>query len=93
MIKKEEILKIAKLSNLIIHEDEIDKLAEEMTELIKFADTINEVAEDTDAEFENINHIVNAFNDDVVLDSYDSEEILRNREGGEKGYFVVRRRA
>ena len=37
--------------------------------------------------------IVNAFNDDVVLASYDSEEILRNREGGEKGYFVVRRRA
>ncbi|HHZ01998.1 MAG TPA: aspartyl/glutamyl-tRNA amidotransferase subunit C [Tissierellia bacterium] len=93
MVSKEEIIKIAKLSNLWIDEEEIEPVREEMAKIIEFAHTINDVVEDGSVEFDNINEIVNAFNEDVVVDSYDREEVLKNREGGENGYFLVRRRA
>jgi aspartyl/glutamyl-tRNA(Asn/Gln) amidotransferase C subunit len=91
MITREEVLKIAKLAKLSVEENEIDQLSEEMSKIIEYADSINNVVETADVEFENINNIANAFNEDIVLDSYDRDEILKNREGGENGYFVIRK--
>lgn len=91
MIKKEEVLKIAKLAKLSIEDDEIDKLTLDMSRIIEYADAINSVTEDEGVDFDNINNISNAFNEDIVVKSYDKDEILKNREGGEKGYFVVKK--
>ncbi|HBC29902.1 MAG TPA: Asp-tRNA(Asn)/Glu-tRNA(Gln) amidotransferase subunit GatC [Clostridiales bacterium] len=91
MITKEEVSKIAKLAKLSVDENEIEQLSEDMSRIIEFADSINNVVETADVEFENINNISNAFNEDIVLDSYDRDEILKNREGGENGYFVIRK--
>ncbi|MFA7549958.1 MAG: Asp-tRNA(Asn)/Glu-tRNA(Gln) amidotransferase subunit GatC [Sedimentibacter sp.] len=91
MIKKDEVLKMAKLAKLSVDENEIEQLIEDMSKIIEYADSINNVAETVDVEFDNINNIVNAFNEDIVLDSYDRDEILKNREGGENGYFVIRK--
>ena len=90
MISKEEVLKIAKLAKLSVEDDEIDKLTLDMSSIIGYADTIAS-AEDEIVEFDSINSIENAFNEDIVLKSYDRDEILRNREGGENGYFVIRK--
>jgi len=94
MITKEEVLKIAKLAKLSVNNDEIDMLIEDMSKIIEYADAINTVTEDedTEVEFYNINNSSNAFNEDIVIDSYDRDEILKNREGGENGYFVIRKR-
>ncbi|MFA6783124.1 MAG: Asp-tRNA(Asn)/Glu-tRNA(Gln) amidotransferase subunit GatC [Sedimentibacter sp.] len=91
MIKKDEVLKIAKLAKLSVDENEIEQLIEDMSKIIEYADSINNIAETVDVEFDNINNIVNAFNEDIVLDSYDRDEILKNREGGENGYFAIRK--
>lgn len=91
MISKEEVLKIAKLAKLSVEDGEIDKLTIDMSKIIEYADTINAIAENGIVEFDNINSITNAFNEDIVLESYDRDEILKNREGGEKGYFVVKK--
>ena len=68
-------------------------LIEDMSKVIEYADD-NTVVEDEDneVEFYNINSSANAFNEDIVIDSYDRDEILKNREGGEKGYFVIRKK-
>lgn len=88
MISKEEVLKIAKIAKLKIEENEIDEMVEGLSAMIE-----NSFIDETDdSEFDSINNISNVFNEDVVLDSYDRDEILKNREGGENGYFVVRRR-
>lgn len=92
MIKNEDILKIAKLAKLSVEDEEIEQLTADMAQIIEFADTINAAVEDEDIEFDDINNIVNAFNEDVVLESFDRDEILKNREGGDNGYFVVRKR-
>ncbi|MFA6984348.1 MAG: Asp-tRNA(Asn)/Glu-tRNA(Gln) amidotransferase subunit GatC [Sedimentibacter sp.] len=91
MIKKDEVLKMAKLAKLSVDENEIEQLIEDMSKIIEYADSINNIAETVDVEFDNINNIVNAFNEDIVLDSYDRDEILKNREGGENGYFAIRK--
>jgi aspartyl-tRNA(Asn)/glutamyl-tRNA(Gln) amidotransferase subunit C len=91
MIRKEEALRIAKIAKLSVKDDEIDQLIKDMSTIIDYADAINSVVEDSDVEFDDINNIANAFNEDIVLDSYDRDEILKNIEGGENGYFLVRK--
>jgi aspartyl-tRNA(Asn)/glutamyl-tRNA(Gln) amidotransferase subunit C len=90
MIQREEVLKIAKLAKLSVEDDEIEQLTLDMANIIEYADAINTVFEEG-MEFDNINNIQNAFNEDIVLESYDRDEILKNREGGENGYFVVKK--
>lgn len=92
MVNREDILKIAKLAKLSVEEDEIEQLTKDMSEIIRFADTINTAVEDEEIEFDNINNIVNAFHEDEVLESFSREEILKNRNGGENGCFVIKRR-
>ncbi len=91
MINKEEVLRIAKIAKLSVEDDEIDLLIKDMSALIEYADLINSVIEDQDLEYDDINKTFNAFEEDIVVDSYDRDEILKNREGGENGYFVVRK--
>ncbi|MDD4088909.1 MAG: Asp-tRNA(Asn)/Glu-tRNA(Gln) amidotransferase subunit GatC [Tissierellia bacterium] len=91
MITKEEVLRIAKIAKLSVKDDEIEQLIKDMSTIIEYTDKINDVTEDSDVEFDSINNIENAFNEDIVLDSYDRDEILKNREGGENGYFVIRK--
>lgn len=94
MVTREDILKIAKLAKLSVEEDEIEALTRDMAEIIEFADTINmAVGAENLEDFDDINNIVNAFHQDEVLDSFDRELILKNRDGGEDGYFLVKKRS
>lgn len=90
MITREEILDLAILAKLFVSEEELDVLTEEMSEIISFADTINNAG--MEAEFDGINRLSNVFREDVPAPSYPQEEILRNAGGGEDGFFHVRRR-
>ncbi len=89
MVTKEEVLKIARLAKLSVAEEELDGLTAAMSEIISFADTIN-AAGDTTGEFDTIHGLQNAFREDVVVPSFAQEDILKNREGGENGFFAVR---
>lgn len=91
MVTREEILKIAKLSKLSVTEEELDGLTTAMGEIIAFADTIN-AAGAAAGEFDNINNLQNAFREDEVVPSYPRDEILKNVDGGEDGFFPVRKR-
>ncbi|MBS1326501.1 MAG: Asp-tRNA(Asn)/Glu-tRNA(Gln) amidotransferase subunit GatC [Oscillospiraceae bacterium] len=91
MVTREEILKIAKLSKLSVTEEELDGLTAAMGEIIAFADTIN-AAGAAAGEFDNINNLQNAFREDEVVPSYPRDEILKNVDGGEDGFFPVRKR-
>ena len=91
MVTREEILKIAKLSKLSVTEQELDGLTAAMGEIIAFADTIN-AAGAAAGEFDNINNLQNAFREDEVVPSYPRDEILKNVDGGEDGFFPVRKR-
>lgn len=91
MVTREEIGKIARLAKLSVPEDQLDALTASMGEIIAFADTINAAGAAEDS-FDNINNLSNAFREDTVTPSFDREKILQNVDGGEDGFFPVRRR-
>lgn len=91
MVTHEDLLKIANLARLSIKEEELDKLAEEMDNIIAFADTIN-MASDEASDFDNINNLSNAFREDTVIPSYNREDILKNAESQQDGCFLVKKR-
>lgn len=91
MVTHEDVLAIARLSKLYIAEEELDDMTKAMDDIIKFADTINNAAEEG-VEFDNINNLSNAFRADEVVPSYDREEILKNANDIDEGHFLVRKR-
>ena len=52
----------------------------------------NDAAGAAAGEFDNINNLQNAFREDEVVPSYPRDEILKNVDGGEDGFFPVRKR-
>ncbi len=91
MVTREEIQKIARLAKLSVPEEELDGLTAAMGDILSFADTINAAGETTE-EFDNINNLQNAFREDTVTPSFDRAEILANVNGGEDGFFPVKKR-
>lgn len=91
MVTREEVLGIARLAKLSVSEEELDGLTAEMQKIISFADTINAAGADGE-DFDSIGGLSNAFREDVVVPSYDRSAILRNVDGGEDGFFCVKKR-
>ncbi len=91
MVTHDDVMVIARLSKLYIAEDELDEMTKAMDDIIKFADTINNAA-DEGIEFDNINNLSNSFRTDEVVTSYDREEILKNANDIDEGHFLVRKR-
>ncbi len=89
MVSKEEIMKVAILSKLFVADDEIDSLTKDMGEIIAFADTINNAA-DEGTDFDNINNLSNVLREDEVVASYDREKILANAKDSDEGCFLVK---
>ena len=89
MVTREDVENIALLSKLFVAEDELDSLTKSMQEIIDFADTINN-APVSDEAFDNINNLSIVFRDDVVIESCDSEEILKNAPEQAQSHFLVK---
>ena len=92
MVTREEVLKIAKLAKLSVSEEELDGLTQAMGEIITFADTINAAGAAGGADFDNISNLQNVLREDEVRASFPREKILANVQGGEEGFFPVRKR-
>lgn len=91
MVTREDVENIALLSKLFVPEKELDALTKDMQEIIDFADTINNASESGES-FDNINNLSNVFREDEVVESYKSEEILKNAPEQAEQHFLVRNR-
>lgn len=92
MVTREDVLQMARLSKLYIKEEELDALTKDMDNIIAFAETIS-AAQCEQTNFDNINNLSNVLREDIVVPSYDREEILKNAESQDEGYFLVKRRS
>jgi aspartyl-tRNA(Asn)/glutamyl-tRNA(Gln) amidotransferase subunit C len=88
-ISKEEIIHIANLASLNLSEAEIERYANDMTEILEFANMINSV--DTDAVNETIgaNEKYNVFRKDEVVQSIDRDILLQNAPSKDDGMFRI----
>ncbi len=92
MVTREDVLQMARLSKLYIKEEELDALTRDMDNIIAFAETIS-AAQCEQTDFDNISNLSNVLREDVVLPSYSREEILKNAESQDEGYFLVKKRS
>ena len=86
-VTREELLKIAHMSYLDIHEDEIEQLKNQVGQVISYAERVIEAA--ADIEEPPIKN-VNVFREDVVVKT-NPEPILAQAPEREGDYFVVPR--
>jgi aspartyl-tRNA(Asn)/glutamyl-tRNA(Gln) amidotransferase subunit C len=88
-ISKDTILKIANLAKISISEDQIEKLESEISSILNWVETLNEV--DT----ENIEPMSNSLTnflqmrEDIVNDGEKGSQILSNSPAEDKNFFVV----
>ena len=85
IITKEEVLKIAHMSRITIHEDEIDAVLKQLEAVLQYAARVNEVATAQQAP---LPQNVNVMRDDVVI-RFDADRIKAEAPEVEADYFVV----
>ena len=87
-ISREEIIHIAKLSNLNLTDAEIDKYTNDMEDILNFANTVNNVdTENVDETIGTDNY--NVFRKDEIGESFDREELLKNAPSQDEGMFRI----
>ena len=84
-ISTEEVLKIAEMSRLSVHADEIEQMKSNLEVVLSYAERVQEVSGDVQ---EPSNANVNVFRADVVCKS-DPEKVLAQAPCREENYFVV----
>lgn len=84
-VTKEEVLKIAEISRLDIHENEIEAIVKQLTDVLNYAESVKEAAADVQ---EPKTKNVNEFREDVVVRT-DAQEILAEAPEREEDFFVV----
>ena len=88
-INREEIIHIAKLANLSLTDEEIDKYTNDMEEILTFANTVNNVNTDNIDELASLEENYNVFRKDEVKAFGNREELLKNAPSQEDGMFKI----
>lgn len=84
-ITREEVLKLAKISRIHIHEDEIEELISRLKSVLSCAEQVKEISGDVEIPS---SKNVNVFREDVAVKS-DPRPILNQAPQEEDNYFVV----
>lgn len=87
-ISREEIIHIAKLANLNLTEEEIEKYTSDMEDILNFANTVNNVnTENVDETIGTDNY--NVFRKDEIGECFEREELLKNAPSQDEGMFRI----
>ena len=89
VISKEEVVHIAKLSDINLTEKEIEMYQKDMQDILAMANQINEVKTDDIVETVGINGRYNVFRKDEVKSSMKKEELLKNAPSQVEGMFRI----
>ena len=84
-ISRQEVLDIARISNLELRSDEVEPLMKQLEQVLSYAERVQEVAADIQ---EPSSKAVNVFREDVINRS-DPEPLLAQAPEREGNYFVV----
>ena len=89
IIDKEEILKIARLSDLNIKEEEIESYAKNLQDILEFAEIIQNVDTENVKESVGTLEISNVFRKDEIVDFEDKKALLQNAPEQEDNMFKI----
>ena len=88
-ISKDEIIHIAKLANLNLSEEEIERYAKDMTDILEFADIVNNLNTDKIKETIGINGEYNVFRKDEIKQGISRDDLLKNAPSQDDGMFRI----
>lgn len=83
-----EIKHVAKLSNLLLSDQELELLGEELSETIEFIDHLSEIDTDDTKPTSQVTGKTNELREDNVLPSLSQKDALKNAKKTHDGYFV-----
>ena len=88
-LSHEEVLHIARLARMGITDDEVDKLKEQLSDILDNFEVLQQVnTEDVLPTAQSI-ALNNITRDDIVEDSYSPDDILSNAPSREQDYFKI----
>jgi len=87
MIEKQEVLKISELSKLRIDEEKIDKLQNDLSQILDYVSELQELDTKNIPEMSHSISIKNIEREDVSL-KYDGEDLIEEKRDG---YLVVKK--
>ncbi|MFU0800824.1 MAG: Asp-tRNA(Asn)/Glu-tRNA(Gln) amidotransferase subunit GatC [Xylanivirga thermophila] len=84
-----EVEHVANLSQLILNDDEKEKVAHDLSEILEYADKLSELDTDGIQPTIHVLHMQNVFREDVVKPSMDRDVLLENAPDAQDGCFKV----
>lgn len=91
-ITKDDVLKLAKLSNIKLSQDEVDKFVIELDAIVKYVEQIDSVETDDLKPTDQVTGLQNVMRQDEVVDyGISQEQLLKNLPNREKNYIKVKR--
>lgn len=88
-VSKEEVKHLAKLSKLEFDEKSLDKITNDLSSIVDFANQLSNIDVEGVKPTAHILDIKNVFREDIMDKSYDREEILKNATEKEAGCVSV----
>ena len=88
-VSREEIMHIAKLANLNIREEEVDKYLLNLQDILNFANIVNNAPVEGLTESFGVNENYNVFRKDEVIPFEDKEALLANAPEKERNMFKI----
>lgn len=84
-ISKQEVIALARLSNIAVHDEEIPAIAKQLEDVLSYAARVAELAADVP---ETMHKQINVFREDIVVPT-DPEIVLNQAPERVDNYFVV----
>ena len=88
-IDTDTVRRVAKLARIAVEEDQLPKLADELTGILNFMEQLNEVDVDGVEPMTSVTPQRLKRREDVVTDGSQQEAVLKNAPDAREGFFAV----
>lgn len=85
-----QVKKVAKLANLQISEDEVEKYAHQLSEILEYIKLLEKADTSAVEPTFNVTGSLNHMSSDTVIDSLTADEAIQNAKNKKNGYFVTK---
>lgn len=89
-LTKDEVKHVAKLANLSLNDNEVEKLGDQLSETLKFVEQLSEIDTSGVSETHSVTNLSNIVRDDETESSLTQTQALQNAPVSENGFFKVK---
>jgi aspartyl-tRNA(Asn)/glutamyl-tRNA(Gln) amidotransferase subunit C len=91
LLSKKELQNLAKLSHLQLDEDELDKLALDLSKVLEYFSSLEDINTENIKMTGHPLNIINSQREDITSKSMNTEEVLKNAPSKLKKFFKIKK--